>query len=127
MVTTTFIAVASLLLSYFPLPEKVEYSLAELSIAKKATFVYSIGQIEIHKQNRQIVPLRLLKSFDGNVVMMVTEPFKVSTSDSIYFRRTMTMSSTGGKKAEEKTVAVNKFEKMYLDLEASSLKSGVKL
>lgn len=127
MLTTSIIAVASLLLSYFPLPEKVEYSLAELSIAKKATFVYSIGQIEIHKPGGTVVPLQLMKSFDNKVVMMVTEPFNVSSTDSIYFRRTLTMSSAGSKKAEEKTVAANKFEKVYLNLEASSMKAGVKL
>lgn len=126
MFSTSLVAVASLLLSFFPLSEKVEYSIAEISIAKKATLSYSLGQIEIHRSTGAI-PLTLMKRLDDNVVMMVSEPFKVLAGDSIYFRRSMSITSSGTKPVPEKSLLLNKFEKTYQSIELDAAKSGVRL
>jgi hypothetical protein len=127
MFTIPLIAVASLLLSFFPLSEKVEYSIAEISIAKKASLVFSIGQIELHKQGGTIIPARLAKTPDEQKVMMISDPFTVSSGDSIYFRRTMSISSPGARRVDEKTLPGVKFEKAYQAMEIGSVATGVKL
>jgi hypothetical protein len=127
MLTIPLFAVASLLLSFFPLPEKVEYSVAEISIAKKASLAFSIGQVEIHKRGGSIIPMKLAKTPDDHVVMMISEPFNVSAGDSIYFRRTMAITGTGVKKTNEKMISNARFEKTYQAMELEAVKTGVKL